>query len=94
MLFRSVIDAGRQDDFYSLMIAVQSFYEAYSREVSVNESWDDCQASFGYQLETLRSQRRPRFLLTGRQMEALQPRHYSWRVLAITFDIECRIVLF
>ena len=71
----SVIDAARQDDFYSLMLAVRSFYEAYSREISVNESWDDCQAIFGYQLETLHSHGRPRFVLTGRQMEALQQRH-------------------
>lgn len=80
----SVIDAARQDDFHSLMIAVRSFYETYSREISVNESWDDCQATFGYQLETLRSHRRPRFVLTGRQMEALQQRHYSWRTVART----------
>ena len=80
----SVIDAARQDDFHSLMIAVRSFYETYSREISVNESWDDCQATFGYQLETLRSHRIPRFVLTGRQMEALQQRHYSWRTVART----------
>ena len=51
----SVIDAARQDDFYSPIIEVRSFYEAYPREISVNESWNDCQATFGYQLETLPS---------------------------------------
>ena len=61
--------------FYSLMLAVWSFYEACSREISVNKSWDDCQAPFGYQLETLRSQGKPRFVLTGYQMEALQQRN-------------------
>ena len=58
-----MIDADRQDDFYSLMIAVRSFYEAYSRETSANDPWDDCQVTFGYQLETLRSHGRPRFVL-------------------------------
>ena len=80
-----MIDADRQDDFYSLMKAVRSFYEAYSREIPANETWDDCQATFGYQLETLRSHGRPRFVLTGRQMEALQQRHYSWREIAQEF---------
>ena len=54
----TVINADGQDDYYSLMIAVRSFYAAYSREISANESWDDCQATFGYQLETLQSRAR------------------------------------
>ena len=34
----TVIDVDREDDFYSLMIAVRSFYEAYSRKISANKS--------------------------------------------------------
>ena len=33
----TVIDAGRQNDIYSLMIAVRPFYEAYLK-ISANES--------------------------------------------------------
>ena len=33
----SVIDAARQDDFYSPIIEVPSFYEAYLRKISVME---------------------------------------------------------
>ena len=89
----TVIDADTQDDFCFLVIAVQSFYEAYSREISANESWDDCQATFGYQLETLRSHGRPRFVLTGCQMEAFQQRQYSWRAMASTLRVSYGTIL-
>ena len=74
----SALNADRQDDFCSLMTAVQSFYEAYSINTSANESLDDRQATVGYlQLETLRSHGRPRFVITGRQIDSLQQRHYT-----------------
>ena len=72
------------------MIAVRLFYKAYSREISANEPWDDCQATFGYQLETLRSHGRPRFVRTGRQMEALQQR---WRAIARILRVSYNTIL-
>ena len=53
----------------------------------MNESWDNCQATFGYQLQTPCSHGRPTFVLTGRQMEALQQRHYRWRAMARTLRV-------
>ena len=54
----------------------------------MHESWNDCQATFGYQLETLPSHGRPWFVLTGCQMdEALQQRHYSWSTMARTESV-------
>ena len=55
----STINADRQDDFYSLMTAVRSFYDAYSNKISVDDSWEDRQAAVCYQLETMRSHGRP-----------------------------------
>ena len=69
----TVIDADRQDDFYSLMIAVRSFCEAYLGEISANESWDDCQATFGYQQETQRSRAR-----VVRSTWPIARRSWSW----------------
>ena len=75
----SAIDADRQGDLYSLMAAVRSFYDAYSSKIAVDDSWEDGLAVVCYQLETIRSIRgRPRFVITGRQLDALQERHYSF----------------
>ena len=90
----SVFDVARQDDFYPPIIEVRSFYVAYPREISLNESWNNCQATFGYQLETLPSRGRPRFDPTGCQMEALQQRHYSWSAMAKTLRVSYLLFLF
>ena len=89
----SVIDAARQDDFYSPIIEVPSFYEVYLRKISVNGSWNDCQVTFGYQLETLPTHGRPRFVHTGCQIEALQQRHYSWSAMARALRVSYLLVL-
>ena len=84
----------RQDDFYSLKKAVRSFYEAYSINISANESWDDRQAAVGYQLnKTFPSHERPRFVISGRQMDALQQRHFRWRAIARTLRVSYRTIL-
>ena len=75
------------------MTAVRSFYEAYSFNISANDSWADRQATVGYQLETLRSRGRPRFVITGRQIDALQQRHYSWTAMARTLRVSYRTIL-
>ena len=51
------------------------------------------QAAVGYQLNTLRSHRRPRFVISGRQIDALQLRHYSWRAIARTLRVSYRTIL-
>lgn len=89
----SVIDAARQDDFYSPIIEVLSFYDAYLRKISVNGSWNDCQAIFSYQLETLPSHERPRFVLTGCPKEALQQRHYSLSAMARALRVSYLLIL-
>ena len=89
----SAIDADRQDDFYSLMTAVRSFYDAYSSKITVDDSWEDRLSAVCYQLETIRSRGRPRFVITGRQLDALQERHYSWRSMARTLRVSYRTIL-
>ena len=83
----SALDSDRQDDFYSLKKAVRSFYETYSTNISANEAWHDRHAAAGYQLnKTLRSPGRPRFVIGGRQIDALQQRHFKWRAIAKNFE--------
>ena len=91
----SVIDAAKQDDFYSPIIEAPSFYEAYFklRKISVNGSWNDCQVTFGYQLETLPTHGRSGSVLTGCQIEALQQRHYSWSAMARALRVSYLLVL-
>ena len=89
----SVIDAAKQDDLYSPIIEVPSFYEAYLRKISVIGSWNDCQVTFGYLLETLPTHGRPRFVFTGCQIEALQQRHYSWSAMARALRVSYLLVL-
>ena len=70
----SVIDADRQDDLYSPMTAVRSFYDAYSSNISVDDSWQDRHAAVCYQLETMRSHGSSRFVMTtavGEQWQEL-----------------------
>ena len=89
----SAIDADRQDDFYSLMTAVRSFYDAYSSKITVDDSWEDRLSAVCYQPETIRSRGRPRFVITGRQLDALQERQYSWRSMARTLRVSYRTIL-
>ena len=89
----SAIDADRQDDFYSLMTAVRSFYDAYPSKITVDDSWEDRLSAVCYQPETIRSRGRPRFVITGRQLDALQERQYSWRSMARTLRASYRTIL-
>ena len=73
------------------MTAVRSFYEAYSINISTNELWDDRQA---VKLnKTLRSHARPRFVISGRQIDALQQRQYSWTAIARKLRVSYRTIL-